>query len=53
MILPSIKFYKIKIIFEAPIKGYKVTTYEKLKEDISSLLNTSKDQKYKKILKSH
>ena len=39
------------IIFEAPIKGYKVTTYEKLKEDVSSLSKTSKDQKYKKILK--
>ena len=40
-----------KIVFEAPIKGYSISSFDKLKKDVSSLSKTTKDKSYKKILK--
>ncbi|MDG1848600.1 MAG: hypothetical protein P8J35_08180, partial [Candidatus Marinimicrobia bacterium] len=40
-----------KIVFEAPIKGYSISSFDKLKKDVSSLSKTTKNKSYKKILK--
>ncbi len=40
-----------KLVYTPPIKGYSVTDFNKLRKDVSSLVKTTKDEKYKKILK--
>ena len=40
-----------KLAFEAPIKDYSISSFNKLKEDVRSSLKTSKDEGYIKILK--
>ena len=54
---PSItldSFLKNKnLVYEAPIKNYTITSFDKLKEDVSSMSKTTKDEKYKKILKKN
>jgi len=40
-----------KLVYNPPVKNYKITSYKKLKDDISSLSKSTKDEKYKKILK--
>ena len=42
-----------KLVYQAPIKNYNVTSFSKLKEDVSSTSKTTKDEKYKKILKKN
>ena len=39
------------LVYTPPIKDYVITTFNKLKSDISSLSKSTKDEKYKKILK--
>ena len=40
-----------KLVYNPPIKDYTITSYNKLKEDVSSLSKSTKDEKYKKRLK--
>ena len=40
-----------KLVYNPPIKDYTITSFNKLKEDVSSLSKSTKDEKYKKILK--
>ena len=40
-----------KLAFEPPMKNYKISSFRKLREDVKSLLKTSKDESYIKILK--
>ena len=40
-----------KLDYNPPIKDYTITSFNKLKEDISSLSKSTKDEKYKKKLK--
>ena len=40
-----------KLVYTPPIKDYVITSFNKLKEDVSSLSKNTKDEKYKKILK--
>ena len=40
-----------KLVYTPPIKGYSITDFNKLRKDVSSLVKTTKDEKYKKILK--
>ncbi len=44
---------KKKFIYEAPIKNYTITSFSKLKKDVRSMSKTTKDEKYKKILKKN
>tara|TARA_B100000424_G_scaffold2237_2_gene1695 strand:+ start:7018 stop:9921 length:2904 start_codon:yes stop_codon:yes gene_type:complete len=40
-----------KLVYTPPIKGYSFTDFNKLRKDVNSLVKTTKDEKYKKILK--
>ena len=40
-----------KLVYNPPIKDYVITSFNKLKEDVSKLSKNTKDEKYKKILK--
>ena len=40
-----------KLVYNPPIKDYSITDFNKLRKDVSSLVKTTKDEKYKKILK--
>ena len=40
-----------KLAFEAPMQNYRISSFRNLKEDVKSLLKTSKDEDYIKILK--
>ena len=40
-----------KLVYNPPIEGYSITGFNKLREDVSSLVKTTKGQKYKKVLK--
>ena len=42
-----------KIVYEAPIKNYSITSFNKLRDDVISMSKTTKDEKYKKILKKN
>ena len=40
-----------KLVYTPPIESYSITDFNILRKDVSSLVKTTKDEKYKKILK--